>query len=101
MPGYASDRKREIVGSKLGGSGVSAINLRSFPFQLPLVACGLYLALTLLSYVALFGYLVIPNRERPVFLHGHFWHWTAVSMALWFVSFTLAWFIVIPKPPHN
>jgi hypothetical protein len=73
--------------------------LRAFPVQVPLLACGIYLALTVLCYAALIAYLT--KQEHPVFIHGHFWQWAAVSMLLWFVSFTLAWFILIPKPPYR
>ena len=75
--------------------------LRALPIQLPLLACGIYLALTVVSYAALFLYAVIPQRERPVFIHGHFWQWAAASILLWFLSFTLAWFILIPKLPYR
>jgi len=77
------------------------INMRSLPFQLPLTACGIYLALTLLSYIALFAFMVIRDQGRGVFVKANFWHWAAASTLLWFISFTVAWFILIPKPPQT
>jgi len=68
-----------------------------FILKLAIVTCAIYLGITLLLFL---GVLVVLYWKGMVGYSYNFRPWAILFGLMWFVSFIIAWRVVIQQTPH-